>query len=107
MKVSSASQEKQRRHKTKSMFYVDPNDLKTDDNIFAHIEFPFDDDEQCIYGDNWSSDDDFDADNDNDNGVNDHCDDNYHSSIKGSFKLFLSILLSTFIFHLIEQKEIL
>lgn len=40
------------------MFYVDSETLKSadDDDVLAKIEFPLD--EQCIYGDDWSSDED-------------------------------------------------
>uniref|UniRef100_A0A915ARH7 DH domain-containing protein n=3 Tax=Parascaris univalens TaxID=6257 RepID=A0A915ARH7_PARUN len=54
LKVTSAAQEKQRRERSTSMFYVNPNELKTDENVVAQIEFPLD--EECIYGDDWSSD---------------------------------------------------
>uniref|UniRef100_A0A1I8EBN9 Uncharacterized protein n=1 Tax=Wuchereria bancrofti TaxID=6293 RepID=A0A1I8EBN9_WUCBA len=54
-KVSSASQERQR---CKRLSYTDRERLKncSDDKVLAKIDFPLD--EQCIYGDVWSSDDD-------------------------------------------------
>ncbi|EJW83383.1 SH3 domain-containing protein, partial [Wuchereria bancrofti] len=54
-KVSSVSQERQR---CKRLSYTDRERLKncSDDKVLAKIDFPLD--EQCIYGDVWSSDDD-------------------------------------------------
>ncbi|VDK80833.1 unnamed protein product [Litomosoides sigmodontis] len=57
-KVSSASQEKQRCKRLSSISYTDREKLKghNDNSIMAQIDFALD--EQCIYGDVWSSDDD-------------------------------------------------
>ncbi|KAL3994622.1 RhoGEF domain family protein [Acanthocheilonema viteae] len=57
-KVSSASRERQRFKRLSSISYTDREKLKShnDDNILAQIDFPLD--EQCIYGDVWSSDED-------------------------------------------------
>ncbi|VDK29523.1 unnamed protein product [Gongylonema pulchrum] len=59
LKVSSASsqhEKEQSRTRRSSMFYVNPETLKNDvdDDVLAKIKFPLD--EQCIYGDDWSSD---------------------------------------------------
>uniref|UniRef100_A0A915Q3B3 Uncharacterized protein n=1 Tax=Setaria digitata TaxID=48799 RepID=A0A915Q3B3_9BILA len=57
-KVSSASLEKPRCKRLSSIFYTDREKLKdhSDDKVLAKIDFPLD--EQCIYGDVWSSDED-------------------------------------------------
>uniref|UniRef100_A0A0R3RHH5 DH domain-containing protein n=1 Tax=Elaeophora elaphi TaxID=1147741 RepID=A0A0R3RHH5_9BILA len=57
-KVTSASQERQRCKRLSSISYTDREKLKTHnkDNVLAQIDFPLD--EQCIYGDVWSSDED-------------------------------------------------
>ncbi|KAK6104181.1 RhoGEF domain family protein [Brugia pahangi] len=54
-KVSSASQERQR---CKRLSFIDRERSKnySDDKVLAKIDFPLD--EQCIYGDVWSSDED-------------------------------------------------
>lgn len=71
LKVTSAAQEKQRRERSTSMFYVNPNELKTDENVVAQIEFPLD--EECIYGDDWSSDEEDDDQHSQTNGKNCLC----------------------------------
>ncbi|EJD74911.1 hypothetical protein LOAG_17846 [Loa loa] len=57
-KVSSASQERQRCKRPSSILYIDREKFKNhnDDKVLAKIDFPLD--EQCIYGDVWSSDED-------------------------------------------------
>ncbi|CAG9538273.1 unnamed protein product [Cercopithifilaria johnstoni] len=57
-KVSSVSQERQHCKRHSSISYIDREKLKNhdNDNILAQIDFPLD--EQCIYGDVWSSDED-------------------------------------------------
>lgn len=51
--MTSLSQEKERKEKANSTFYVDPEELK------AEINFPLDD--NYIYGDDWSTDEDDDC----------------------------------------------
>ncbi|KAM3719213.1 Ephexin-1 [Dirofilaria immitis] len=57
-KISSASQEKQRSKRLSSILYNGREKLEyhNDDKVLAKIDFPLD--EQCIYGDVWSSDED-------------------------------------------------
>ncbi|VDK41943.1 unnamed protein product [Anisakis simplex] len=53
LKVTSSSQEKQRRDRAMSMFYVDNADNQANEECIARMQFPLD--EECIYGDDWSS----------------------------------------------------
>ncbi|KHN79484.1 hypothetical protein Tcan_04829 [Toxocara canis] len=71
LKVTSAAQEKQRRERATSMFYVNPSELKTDEGVMARIEFPLD--EECIYGDDWSSEEEDDGQHSYPNEVGEIC----------------------------------
>ncbi|VDM95227.1 unnamed protein product [Thelazia callipaeda] len=57
LKVSSASQDKRKCQRLSSMFYVNQEKMENrDDDVIAKIDFPLN--EQYIYGDDWSSDED-------------------------------------------------